>query len=210
MKKKSKYERYFKRIFDFIFSVVLLVSLSPIILAVSLLILILVGRPVIFKQNRPGKGNKIFTMYKFRTMKSTKDRNGYLLPDKDRMTKVGKFLRSTSIDELPELINVLVGDMSFVGPRPLLVKYLDYYTTDELARHSVRPGITGLSQVNGRNNLGWDERLNLDVKYVRKITLKEDTIILVKTIFKVIKKDNVIIDGNYKFLNLDDERKNNE
>ena len=160
------YARYIKRPMDFILSLIALIVLSPVLLVTALLVKIKLGSPVIFKQQRPGLNEKIFTMYKFRTMTDERDENGELLPDSVRLTRFGKFLRSTSLDELPELFNILKGDMSIVGPRPLLVEYLPHYTEEEQMRHSVRPGVTGLAQVNGRNNLRWD-RLQKDVEYVK-------------------------------------------
>ena len=160
------YQKYIKRILDFILSLCALIVLSPVLLIVAILVRVKLGSPIIFKQKRPGKDEKIFTLYKFRTMTDEKDENGNLLPDSERLTKFGKFLRSTSLDELPELINILKGDMAIVGPRPLLVEYLEFYTEEEKHRHDVRPGLTGLAQVNGRNNLKWDDRLAYDVKYV--------------------------------------------
>lgn len=162
------YAKYFKRMLDFILSLIALIILSPILLIVAILVRIKLGTPIIFKQQRPGKNEKIFTLYKFRTMTDKKDENGNLLPDSERLTKFGKLLRSTSLDELPELINILKGDMAIVGPRPLLVEYLPYYTEEEKHRHDVRPGLTGLAQVNGRNSISWEEKFKYDVQYVKK------------------------------------------
>ena len=158
------YAKYFKRMLDFILSLIALIILSPILLIVAILVRIKLGSPIIFKQQRPGKNEKIFTLYKFRTMTDTKYENGNLLPDSERLTKFGKLLRSTSLDELPELINILKGDMAIVGPRPLRVEYLPYYTEKEKHRHDVRPGLTGLAQVNGRNSISWEEKFNDDLK----------------------------------------------
>ncbi|MFW6046943.1 MAG: sugar transferase [Candidatus Woesearchaeota archaeon] len=177
----------FKRGFDFCFSLFAFILLSPLLLFVSLLVFIFHGKPILFKQNRPGKDEKIFIMYKFRTMTNEKDVNGQLLPDEKRITNFGKFLRKTSIDELPELLNVVKGDMSLIGPRPLLIKYLPFYTENERKRHQVRPGITGLSQVNGRNTLNWENRLKLDVIYVENMSFKLDLKILFKTFLTVIR-----------------------
>ena len=202
------YEKYFKRFFDFIISLCGLIILSPAIGIVALLLKIRLGTPVIFQQERPGKDEQIFKLYKFRTMTDKKDKSGNLLPDIDRLTKFGNLLRKTSLDELPELLNILKGDMSIVGPRPLLVRYLPYYTDQERHRHDVRPGLTGLAQVSGRNFLKWEERFILDCNYVSKITLKGDAYILLQTILKVLKHAD-IMDGSEQmdFKNLDEERK---
>ncbi len=185
------YAKYFKRMLDFILSLIALIILSPILLIVAILVRIKLGSPIIFKQQRPGKNEKIFTLYKFRTMTDNKDENGNLLPDSERLTKFGKFLRSTSLDELPELINIIKGDMAIVGPRPLLVKYLPYYTEKEKHRHDVRPGLTGLAQICGRNNLDWNERFEMDLKYVNSVSFKEDLIIIFKTISSVLKHNDI-------------------
>lgn len=188
---KGLYEKYFKRLFDIIFSFLFLVILSPLLLGLAIMVRIKLGRPVIFKQERPGKDEKIFKLYKFRTMTDARDKKGKLLPDKDRLTKFGKVLRSTSLDELPELFNILKGDMSFVGPRPLLVEYLPYYTRAEHRRHEVRPGLTGLSQVSGRNLVGWDKKLRLDSEYVNNISPWLDLKIIFSTIGVVIKRSGI-------------------
>lgn len=185
------YAKYFKRMLDFILSLIALIILSPILLIVAILVRIKLGNPIIFKQQRPGKNEKIFTLYKFRTMTDKKDENGNLLPDSERLTNFGKLLRSTSLDELPELINILKGDMAIVGPRPLLVKYLPYYTEEEKHRHDVRPGLTGLAQICGRNNLDWNERFEMDLKYVNSVSFKEDLIIIFKTISSVLKHNDI-------------------
>ena len=185
------YAKYFKRMLDFILSLIALIILSPILLIVAILVRIKLGNPIIFKQQRPGKDEKIFTLYKFRTMTDKKDENGNLLPDSERLTNFGKLLRSTSLDELPELIYILKGDMAIVGPRPLLVKYLPYYTEEEKHRHDVRPGLTGLAQICGRNNLDWNERFEMDLKYVNSISFKEDLIIIFKTISSVLKHNDI-------------------
>lgn len=185
------YKKHIKRLLDIFFSLFLIIVLSPIFILVGLLILIFLGYPIIFKQERPGKNEKIFTMYKFRTMNSKKDKNGNLLPDEKRLTKFGKILRKTSLDELPEIFNILKGDMSFIGPRPLLVEYLDYYTEKEKHRHDVRPGLTGLAQVSGRNNLTWDKRFKKDLEYIKNITFIGDIKILFLTIKKVLFKEDI-------------------
>ena len=182
------YAKYIKRLLDFILSFIAIIILSPIMLIIYILVRIKLGKPAIFKQQRPGKNEKIFTLYKFRTMTDEKDENGNLLPDEKRLTKFGKMLRSTSLDELPEMFNILKGDMSFVGPRPLLTKYLSYYTEEEKHRHDVRPGLTGLAQINGRNTTNWKERFEYDIKYTQDISFLNDIKILLKTIMKVIKK----------------------
>lgn len=185
------YAKYFKRILDFIFAIVLFIITLPILLVVGMLVGIYLGFPIIFKQKRPGKDEKEFTLYKFRTMTDAKGENGELLPDDKRLTKFGLFLRSTSLDELPELINIIKGDMSFVGPRPLLSEYLDLYNEEQRHRHDVRPGLTGLAQVNGRNLLGWEERFNYDIEYVKNINFSEDIKIIFKTIFLVVTRKGV-------------------
>ena len=199
--------KYIKRFFDIFSSFLALVVLSPI-----LLILILVGAFVMkgnpfFTQQRPGKNEKIFKLIKFRTMTNAKDKDGNLLPDADRLTKYGEFLRNTSLDELPELINILKGDMSVIGPRPLLVQYLPYYTEVERHRHDVRPGLSGLAQVNGRNNVTWEEKFAWDVKYVENMNLILDIKILCKTVFNVLKRDDVVVDSYEVEPNLDDVRR---
>ena len=185
------YRKFFKRFFDMLLSGCALLVLSPIMLVVAILVRVKLGSPIIFCQERPGKDEKIFKMYKFRSMSDARDEKGELLPDNVRLTKFGRLLRSTSLDELPELWNIFKGDMSIVGPRPLLVKYLPYYTQEERHRHDVRPGLTGLAQVNGRNAISWDDKLAYDVEYVRNITLKEDVKIIVKTIEKVFKRADI-------------------
>ena len=185
------YKKFFKRILDFVLSFILLLLIWPVMLLVAILVKIKLGSPVIFKQKRPGKDERIFNMYKFRTMTDEKDENGNLLPDEKRLTTFGKILRSTSLDELPELINILKGDMSFVGPRPLLVEYLDLYNDEQKKRHNVRPGLTGLAQVNGRNLLTWEERFEYDVKYVNDVTFFNDMKIILKTISVVFKREGI-------------------
>jgi lipopolysaccharide/colanic/teichoic acid biosynthesis glycosyltransferase len=200
------YRMYFKRPIDFILSLIAIIVLSPALLVVAVLVKTKLGTPVIFKQKRPGLNEKIFTLYKFRTMTDERDENGELLPDKVRLTKFGKFLRSTSLDELPELFNILKGDMSIVGPRPLLKKYLPYYNEEEKLRHTVRPGLSGLAQVNGRNNLEWDKRLAFDVKYVCNVSLFMDIKIIYKTILKVLKREDITVKEEVVLEDLDRER----
>ncbi len=185
------YAKYIKRILDFILSLIALIVLSPVLLVVAILVRIKLGSPIIFKQQRPGKDERIFTLYKFRTMTDKKDENGNLLPDSERLTKFGKVLRSTSLDELPELVNILKGDMSIVGPRPLLVKYLPYYTEEERHRHDVRPGLTGLAQVSGRNTISWKEKFDKDIEYVNNISFFNDCSVIIKTVIAVFKHDGV-------------------
>lgn len=186
------YKHFIKRLLDIILSGMALVVLSPVLLIVAVLVRTKLGSPVIFHQERPGKDEKIFTLCKFRTMTDGKDENGNLLPDEVRLTKFGKLLRATSLDELPELWNILKGDMSIVGPRPLLVRYLPYYTDEERKRHSVRPGLTGYAQINGRNALNWEDRFAYDLEYVEKCSLALDIKILFETVGKVFKRSGTL------------------
>lgn len=201
------YAKYIKRILDFVLSLIALIILSPVFLIIAILVRMKLGKPVIFRQQRPGKNEKIFTLYKFRTMTDKKDENGNLLPDSERLTKFGKVLRSTSLDELPELINIIKGDMSIVGPRPLAVKYLPYYTEEERKRHSVRPGLTGLAQINGRNCLDWKKRFEYDVEYVNSISISKDLKIIFKTIIKVFNREDIVVRGKGKTIDFDEYRK---
>lgn len=185
------YRLFFKRAFDIILSFTALFILFPVFLVVGILVRIKLGSPVFFTQDRPGKNEKIFKMYKFRTMTSETDETGTLLPDEKRLTTFGKILRSTSLDELPGLFNILIGHMSIVGPRPLLVKYLPLYDKEQRHRHDVRPGLTGLAQVNGRNALSWQEKFKYDVEYTRNITFLNDIKIILKTVLKVLKRDGI-------------------
>ena len=188
------YREYIKRVLDFVFALLLLILLSPLLLVVTIwLHFANKGAGAFFTQERPGKDEKIFRLYKFKSMTDERDAEGNLLPDAERITRAGRFVRSTSIDELPQLWNVLKGDMSFIGPRPLLVRYLPYYTEREHRRHDVRPGITGLSQVSGRNNLKWDERLEMDVRYVEEICFILDFRIAINTIKKVFGQENIVV-----------------
>ena len=184
-----------KRIFDLILSVIGLIVLSPLILVTALAVWIGLGWPVIFGQKRPGYRAKIFTIYKFRTMRDLRDKEGKLLPDAERMTKLGKFIRSTSLDELPELFNVLKGEMSIVGPRPLLIAYLDRYSPEQSRRHEVLPGITGWAQVNGRNAISWEEKFALDVWYVDHWSLWLDIRIIFLSVWKVLKRESINTPG---------------
>lgn len=202
------YKKYFKRFLDIIFSLITVIILSPVYIIISLLVFIFMGWPIIFKQPRPGKNEKIFNIYKFRTMTNKKDTKGQLLPDEQRLSKFGKLLRKSSLDELPELFNILKGTMSFVGPRPLLVEYLPYYSEEEHHRHDVRPGLTGWAQINGRNLVNWDERFKLDLEYVNDISFKKDIKIVIKTIGIVLTRKG-ITDGKSETMTfLDEERKN--
>ncbi|MBR0492085.1 MAG: sugar transferase [Clostridia bacterium] len=189
------YAKYVKRILDFTLSLLALIVLSPIMLILYILVRIKLGNPVIFKQMRPGKDEKIFKLYKFRTMTDEKDEQGNLLPDEQRLTKFGKFLRSTSLDELPELINIIKGDMAIVGPRPLLVQYLEFYNEEQKHRHDVRPGLTGLAQVSGRNSITWEEKFKQDIEYINHLTFKNDVKIIFMTIGKVFKREGISQDG---------------
>jgi len=201
------YKKFFKRFFDIVLSLIAIIILSPVYLVLSILVLIFMGWPILFKQPRPGKNEKLFNMYKFRTMTNKKDKDGQLLPDEQRLSKFGKFLRKTSLDELPEIFCILNGSMSFVGPRPLLVKYLPYYTKEEHHRHDVRPGLTGWAQANGRNLVNWDDRFKLDLEYVNNISLKMDIKVILKTISVVLKREG-ITDGKTETMTfLDEERK---
>lgn len=188
------YKRFVKRCMDFILSLIAIIVLSPVLLVVAILVRCKLGSPIIFKQQRPGLHEKIFCMYKFRTMTDAKDADGKLLPDEVRLTKFGKALRSTSLDELPELFNILKGDMAIVGPRPLLVQYLPRYNERQHHRHDVRPGFTGLAQVNGRNSISWQEKFEWDVKYVEQVSFLMDVKIIMKTVGVVLKRDGISSD----------------
>lgn len=189
------YAKYIKRTLDLILSLMALIVLMPLMIIIGILVRINLGSPIIFKQKRPGKNEKIFTLYKFRTMTDKRDIDGNLLPDEYRLTKFGKFLRSTSLDELPELINIIKGDMAIVGPRPQLIKDMLFMTKEQRRRHSVRQGLTGLAQINGRNNITWEEKLEYDLRYIENITFVEDTKIILKTILKVFKRDDINTNG---------------
>ena len=206
--KVSFYEKYTKRLLDIVLSGVALIVLWPVLLITAILVRIKLGNPVIFCQNRPGKGEKIFRLYKFRSMTDARDENGNLLPDEIRLTRFGKLLRSTSLDELPELWNILKGDMSIVGPRPLLVEYLPYYTEQERHRHDVRPGLTGLAQVNGRNSLTWEQKFAYDLEYIDHLSFSNDVKIIAKTVGKVLKKSDIAIGNEFKGGKFLDQRKN--
>lgn len=194
--RKGVYERYIKRPLDFVLSFIALIVLSPILLITAILVRIKLGSPVIFKQERPGLNGEIFNMYKFRTMTDARDECGNLLSDDERLTDFGKKLRSTSLDELPEFWNIFRGDMSLIGPRPLLVKYLPRYNAHQARRHEVRPGVTGYAQVNGRNSITWEKKFDLDVEYVDNVTFAGDMQIIFKTIKTVLMRDGINSDNS--------------
>ena len=203
------YERFLKRPFDCILAGLALVVLSPVLGVTALLVRIKLGRPVIFAQDRPGRNEKIFRLYKFRSMTDERDEKGELLPDDLRLPKFGRLLRSTSLDELPELFNIFRGDMAIVGPRPLLTEYLPYYRGDEHRRHEVRPGLTGLAQINGRNAIAsWEERFAYDLQYVDRITFLGDVKILFGTVVKVFKRSDIQVGSEIKAGRLDAAREN--
>ena len=201
------YANCIKRILDFLLSTIALVVLSPIIALLIFIGAVAVKGNPFFTQDRPGRNEKIFKLIKFRTMTNERDTNGEFLPDDVRLIPYGRLLRKTSLDELPELINIWKGDMAIVGPRPLLTKYLPFYTETERKRHTVRPGLTGLAQISGRNALAWDSRLALDVKYAEHITFLGDAKIILMTVVKVIKREDVVDAGSFEMLDLDQERK---
>lgn len=208
---KGIYRRFLKRPMDFVLSLMVIIVLSPVLIIVAILVRLKLGSPVLFKQKRPGLNKNVFTLYKFRTMTDEKNENGELLPDSVRLTKFGRVLRSTSLDELPELFNILKGDMSIVGPRPLLVKYLELYNDYQMRRHEVRPGLSGLAQVNGRNGLGWIDKFNLDVEYVDNISFFQDLKIILLTIKKVFVSEGIDFVNNesiYESLTENKEERN--
>ena len=206
-RKKGIYEKYIKRLIDIVCSLAALIVLSPVLLILTVLGAIKMKGNPFFTQERPGKDEKIFKLIKFRSMTCETDENGNLLPDDVRLTKYGRMLRSTSLDELPELINILKGDMSIVGPRPLLVEYLPYYTEEEKHRHDVRPGLTGLAQVNGRNTLTWEDKFNYDIDYISDISVVSDLKIIIRTVEKVLKRSDILVGKEFKVGKLLDERK---
>lgn len=197
MKSKSNglYCKLIKRLIDFLIAALSIIIFSPLLIILAILVRVKLGGPVIFKQERPGLNGKVFKLYKFRTMTDAKDENGNLLDDEYRLTSFGKKLRSTSLDELPELYNILKGDMSIVGPRPLLVKYLPLYSDEQKRRHDVRPGLTGLAQVSGRNAITWTEKFNKDIEYVDKVSFGLDVSIFFKTIYCVLKREGINSDS---------------
>lgn len=190
-KKQGIYQKYVKRLLDIACSMIVLICFWWLLLIIAILVRTKLGSPIIFTQDRPGKNGKIFKLYKFRSMSNETDNKGNLLPDSQRLTRFGKILRSTSMDELPELFNILKGDMSIVGPRPLLVKYLNYYNEYEMARHNVRPGLTGLAQVSGRNSLTWKDRFEKDLEYVENASILMDLKIIMRTIKKIIIREGI-------------------
>lgn len=200
------YKKYLKRVVDLVTSLIFFICFFWLYILLALLVKLKLGSPVIFKQERPGLNEKIFTMYKFRTMTDEKDKNGNLLSDKDRLTKFGRFLRSTSLDEIPELWNVLKGEMSLVGPRPLLVSYLSKYNKYEKRRHEVRPGITGWAQINGRNNTTWADRFKNDIYYVENLSFMLDIKIIIQTFLKVVRRKDINQSENVTMENFLDEK----
>lgn len=196
--KKDIYRRFIKRPMDFTLSLIALIVLCPVILLVALLVRFKLGSPVLFKQERPGLNEVVFTMYKFRTMTDERDESGELLPNDLRHTKFGSFLRSTSLDELPGLINILKGDMSIIGPRPLLTEYLPLYNSSQKRRHEVRPGLSGLAQVKGRNAISWEEKFELDVHYVNNVSFLNDIKIIILTLKKVFVREGINFDNDIK------------
>ena len=201
------YEKYFKRALDVFCGLAALLVFWWLYIIVAILVRIKLGSPVLFRQERPGKNEKVFRLYKFRTMTDARDENGNLLPDEVRLTKFGRALRATSMDELPEVFNILKGEISVIGPRPLTIQYLPYYSEEERRRHDVRPGLSGLAQVNGRNFIDWDHRLALDVQYVKKITFLGDLRIILQTALKFVKKEDVAVDTNKVEPNFAEERR---
>lgn len=197
------YEKYIKRLLDCILALSAIIVLSPILFVTAILVRFKLGSPVLFTQDRPGLDGKIFKLYKFRSMTDKKDKDGNLLPDDERLTSFGRALRSTSLDELPELINIVKGDMAIIGPRPLLVEYLPYYTEEEQHRHDVRPGLSGLAQVHGRNAISWEEKFSWDLKYVKKITFWGDVMIIFQTVIKTVKRSDILVGKQHKAGRLD-------
>lgn len=197
------YERFFKRPLDVLFGFTVVIGFLWLYLLVAVLVRIKLGSPILFMQERPGREGKVFKLYKFRSMSNAKDKNGNLLPDKDRLTEFGKMLRSTSLDELPEIFNIIKGDMSVIGPRPLAVQYLPYYSEEEMHRHDVRPGLSGLAQVNGRNSICWEEKFKFDIKYVNKVTFLMDVKIFLSTIKTVLKQQDIGVRGVDSLIDFD-------
>ena len=187
------YERFFKRPIDILCALAAMIVFCWLYALVAILVRVKLGSPILFSQERPGKGERIFKLYKFRTMTDARDENGNLLPDDVRLTRFGRLLRSTSLDELPEAINILKGDMSVVGPRPLLVEYLPYYTDRERRRHEVRPGLSGWAQIHGRNACSWEEKFDLDLEYVDRITFLRDVEIIFRTVYKAVKRSDILV-----------------
>lgn len=205
-RKETFYQKYIKRLIDIVLSLVAIIILSPLLLILYVLVKFKLGSPVIFTQKRPGKNENIFKLYKFRSMTDKKDENGNLLPDDQRLTSFGRKLRSTSLDELPELFNIIKGDMSIVGPRPLLVEYLPFYKEEERKRHDVTPGLTGWAQINGRNASSWEEKFEKDIYYVNNLSFLLDFKIIILTVFKVFKKSDILVGKEIPAGRLDDYR----
>lgn len=212
MREKHKpygpYEAFLKRPLDIFCALAAVILFWWLYLIIAVVVRIKLGSPVLFAQKRPGRNEKIFKLYKFRTMSDARDENGKLLPDDERLTRFGRLLRSTSLDELPEAFNILKGDMSIIGPRPLLVEYLPYYTEKEHHRHDVRPGLSGYAQVHGRNVTPWDERLQMDIDYVNKITFLGDLKILFTTVYKTVKRADILVGNAIPAGRLDVARRN--
>lgn len=204
--KVTFYEKYIKRLLDVVLSGMAIILLSWLFLIIAIAVRIKIGSPIFFKHPRPGKNEKIFNVYKFRTMTNDKDAEGKLLPDEDRLIPFGMFLRSTSLDELPELFQIFSGKMSIVGPRPLEVYFLPYYTEEEHHRHDVKPGLTGLAQVNGRNHLSWEEKFAYDLEYIKNISFRTDLKIVLLTVKKVLKREDVVEEGGATIVDFSDER----
>lgn len=204
------YRKFIKRLSDILLSLAGIIVLSPVLLVLWVLVRVKLGSPALFTQERPGRNEKVFKLYKFRSMTDGRDKNGELLPDEVRLTRFGRLLRATSLDELPELFNILKGDMSLIGPRPLLVRYLPYYTEEERHRHDVRPGLTGLAQVNGRNALGWEDRFAYDLEYVNHLTLGMDIKIIGMTVGKVLKRSGTLSGADQTVADFDVYRKGQE
>ena len=201
------YQSVFKRFFDVIISLTIIIILSPLMVFVIITLAFLNKGTPFFIQERPGKGEILFRVLKLKTMSDAMDQQGKLLSDSERLTYFGRIIRKTSLDEIPQLINVIKGDMSLIGPRPLLVKYMPFYTEEERSRHTVRPGITGLAQINGRNVLEWERRLGLDIEYVKNVTFLNDIRITLITIYKIFRSENVVVDPSIVMKDLDEERR---
>lgn len=204
------YEKYFKRPIDLICGLLAITIFSWLYIIIAVLVKVKLGSPVLFSQERPGKNGEIFKLYKFRSMTDARDKEGNLLPDDERLTRFGRMLRSTSLDEIPEVFNIVKGDMSLIGPRPLLTAYLPYYREKEKHRHDVRPGLSGLAQVNGRNALTWEEKFAWDLKYVNHITFRGDITIILKTVYKTLKRSDILVGKQFRTGRLDVVRKNRE
>ena len=204
------YRKFIKRLFDLLLSLTGIIVLLPVLLVLWILVRVKLGSPALFTQERPGKNEKVFKLYKFRSMTDERDKNGELLPDEIRLTRFGRLLRATSLDELPELFSILRGDMTLIGPRPLLVRYLPYYTKEERHRHDVRPGLTGLAQVNGRNALGWEDRFAYDLEYVNHLTFGMDIKIIAMTVGKVLKRSGTLSGADQTVADFDVYRKGQE